>query len=344
MLRHAISPARFYSQVPNEIIRHPRLSSDAVRLLTWALSLPDEALEPLSKTAQRASIGKSAFTRAKRELVAEGFLHEWRRQADGGRWVTQQMVSNVPLTATEAAAARDGRPSAPSPAAGEPNRRAVGRSPKKTEKKTYNPPTPDPAPADEPEATADEAPAAAGREGGESSTVAQAQMGTVPPPLVERGGLALAAVAHAEPRLRLSGREVTALAPVAGEWFQRGGGMPDLREALTSGLPEVVHSPAALVRNRLTRKMPIAPTFVEQREAERRAADAAAGPRVAEMRECAGEHVQPRLFRPVEGEALCPSCRCSGAEAGVAGAIDAAVRGGAAVRELLRVGRAGVTA
>lgn len=336
MLRHAISPARFYSQVPNEIIRHPRLSSDAVRLLTWALSLPDEALEPLSKTAERASIGKSAFTRAKRLLAAEGFLHEWRRQAAGGRWVTEQMISNVPLTPAEAEAARDGRPSVQSPATGEPNRRAVGRSLKKTEKKTHNPPTPAPAPGDEPEATADKAPAAAGREGESSSTTTQTPACTVPPPLVERGGLALAAVAHDEPRLGLSGRDVTALAPVAGEWFQRGGGMPDLREALTSGLPDVVHSPAALVRNRLLRKMPV--------EADRRAAAAAAGPRVAEMRECAGDHVQPRLFRPVDGERLCPSCRCTDAEAGVASAVAAAVRGGAAVRELLRARRAEVAA
>ncbi|MEV4739771.1 hypothetical protein [Streptomyces sp. NPDC049555] len=326
--------------MPNEIIRHPRLSSHAVRLLTWALSLPDEALEPLSKTAQRAAIGKSAFTRAKRELVAEGFLHEWRRQTDGGRWVTEQMISNVPLESAEAEAARDGRPSVQSPTTGEPNRRAGGRSLKKTEKKTYNPPTP----THEPEATADEAPAAAGREGEGSSTTPPSPVCTVPQPLVERGGLALAAVAHAEPRLRLSGRDVAALAPVAGEWFQRGGGLPDLREALTSGLPDVVHSPAALVRNRLMRKMPIAPTFAEQREADRRAATAAAGPRVAEMQECAGDHVQPLLFRPVDGETLCPSCRCADAEAGVAGAIAAAVRGGAAVRELLRARRSEVAA
>ncbi|MEW2575393.1 hypothetical protein [Streptomyces syringium] len=330
--------------MPNEIIRHPRLSSDAVRLLTWALSLPDEALEPLSKTAQRAAIGKSAFTRAKRELVAEGFLHEWRRQADGGRWVTEQMISNVPLKSAEAEAARDGRPSVQSPATGEPNRRAVGRSLKKTEKKTYNPPTPAPAPADEPEATADEAPAATGREGESSSITTPSPVGTVPQPLVERGGLALAAVAHDEPRLRLSGRDVATLAPVAGEWFQRGGGMPDLREALASGLPDVVHSPAALVRNRLMRKMPPVPTFAEQREADRRAAAAAAGPRVTDMRECPGDHVQPLLFRPVDGETLCPSCRCSDVEAGVAGAIAAAVRGGAAVRELMRARRAEVAA
>ncbi|MEU1783765.1 hypothetical protein ABZ545_30425 [Streptomyces abikoensis] len=117
--------------------------------------------------------------------------------------------------------------------------------------------------------------------------------------------------------------------------------MPDLREALVAGLPEVVHSPGALVRNRLTRKMPSTPTFAEQREADRRTT---VSPRVSEMRECAGHHVQPRLFRPVDGETLCPAWRCADAEAGVAPAIDAAVRGGAAARELLHARRAGAAA
>jgi hypothetical protein len=106
MLRHAIAPARFFTQVPNDIIRHPRLSSDAVRLLTWQLSLPEGADEALSRTAARAGIGKCAFLRAKGELKAEGYLHEWREQGVRGLWSTVQLVSNVPLTGEEAAAVR----------------------------------------------------------------------------------------------------------------------------------------------------------------------------------------------------------------------------------------------
>jgi hypothetical protein len=37
MLQHAIAPTRFFSQTPNDIIRHPRLNSLAVRLLQCAL-------------------------------------------------------------------------------------------------------------------------------------------------------------------------------------------------------------------------------------------------------------------------------------------------------------------
>ncbi|MEW2577518.1 hypothetical protein AB0902_14990, partial [Streptomyces syringium] len=119
MLRHVIAPARFFSQVPSDIIRHPRLSARAVRLLLWQLSLPQSVDQPLWESAERARIGKRSFTLAKRQLVAEGYLFEWKEQGEGGQWSTTQMVSNVCLTATEAAAARAGLPVAP-PADGIP--------------------------------------------------------------------------------------------------------------------------------------------------------------------------------------------------------------------------------
>ncbi|MEV4873368.1 hypothetical protein AB0K90_30255, partial [Streptomyces syringium] len=73
MLRHVIAPERFFTQVSNEIIRHPRLSAAAVRLLMWQLSLPASVDEPLWATAKNAGIKKGAFTVAKRELKAEGY-------------------------------------------------------------------------------------------------------------------------------------------------------------------------------------------------------------------------------------------------------------------------------
>ncbi|MFD8994323.1 hypothetical protein [Streptomyces abikoensis] len=273
MHKHAIPPARFFTQVSNDIIRHPRLSAEAVRLLMWQLSLPDGVDQPLSETAKRAGIKKTAFQRAKRELIAEGYVHEWRGQGPHGRWATRQLVSNVPLSAEEALVVRDGgRPAEPptavEPAIGEPDDRSVGRSQNNTEENTQNPPS-------------------------------------RPSRLIERGALALSSLSHRERQLRLTGREVAELAPLAAEWFLRGASLTDLREALTSGLPERVHSAAALARNRLTRKLPPMPSFTEQRVQETPAIE----PRVASMRECRGEHVQPRLFRPVAEETLCPACR-----------------------------------
>ncbi|MFQ6195063.1 hypothetical protein [Streptomyces sp. NPDC000405] len=302
MQKHAIPPARFFTQVPNEIIRHPRLSAEAVRLLLWQLSLPDDVDQPLSETAKRAGIKKTAFGRAKGELKAEGYVHEWHRQGPRGRWATTQLVSNVPLSAEEALAVRDGgRPAEPptavEPAIGEPEDRSVGRSPDNTGENTYNPPS-------------------------------------QPFPLIERGALTLSSISHRERQLRLTGREVTGLAPLAAEWFLRGASLTDLREALTLGLPEPVHSAAALIRNRLMRKMPPAPSFAEQRATT---PGAPPEPRVADMRECQGDHVQPRLFRPVAEETLCPACRRERAEAAPP---PTATRGAAAVRAALRPGGA----
>ncbi|MEV5137165.1 hypothetical protein AB0K71_10890 [Streptomyces syringium] len=134
MLRHVSPPTRFFTQVSNEIIRHPRLSAAAVRLLTWQLSLPDGADEALGVTAERAGIKKTAFTQAKRELVAEGYLHEWSEQVEKGQWVTVQLISNVPLTAEEATAERNpgASPTAAEPTVGEPTPRSVGRSQEET--------------------------------------------------------------------------------------------------------------------------------------------------------------------------------------------------------------------
>ncbi|MEU5417688.1 hypothetical protein [Streptomyces sp. NPDC020667] len=331
--------------MPNEITRHPRLSSDAVRLLTWQLSLPESADQPLSETASRAGIKKTGFMRAKRQLTAEGYFHEWRLQGAAGRWSTTQLISNVPLSEEDAVAVRDGRPTGGIPAVGGPGGRSVGHPQKNTKKNNPNPPSPAvdvaaPAPDERP---------GQGREGDQPSPApapasTATAPSTVPAPLVERGGQALAAVSHSEPRLRLSGQDVRVLAPLAGDWLQRGATVTDIREALTQWLPDQVHSPAGLVRDRLTRKRPAAPTFAEQRAADRRAAEAQSRPRVADMRECGGDHNQPRLFLPVDGESLCPSCRCDGAEASVAGAVEAALRGGAAIRGLLRARTAGVTA
>ncbi|MFJ9612638.1 hypothetical protein [Streptomyces noursei] len=233
--------------MPNEIIRHPRLSSDAVRLLTWQLSLPEGTDEPLSVTAKRAGIKKTAFIRAKRELSAEGYLHEWRRQGPAGRWSTVQLVSNVPLGAAEAAEARDGRPADGIPAVGEPMGQTVGRSLENTVENIPKPPSPDGQIDDE---TPDRGHTTKtdGREDGQSPNDEKTPApepdvaATMPQELVERAAQALAAVSHDERRLRLGGREVRRLAPLAGMAATRGhnsrypGGV-DVRAAGDGALP-----------------------------------------------------------------------------------------------------------
>ncbi|MEV4434712.1 hypothetical protein [Streptomyces sp. NPDC049585] len=292
MPTHVIAPTRSFTQVPNEILRNPRLSSDAVRLLVWHVSLPAEArTSPLSDTARRAGIKTTAFQRAKNELKAEGYVHEWRTQGRRGRWGTFQLVSNVPLTDEEARAVRDGwaapaSPSTEKPAVGGPERPSVGRSPEKTRETTSLPPH---------------------------------------HPLADRGAVVLASVAREERRLRLGGREIRQLAPLAGEWLERGATQAEVREALTAGLPAQIHSVAGLVRNRLVRKMPEA---------------AEAAPPPVPLLTCAGGC--GRVVRAQEA-AICRDCRTPAPD-DATGAVEATRRGMAAVREALRGGPAPATA
>ncbi|MDH6435357.1 hypothetical protein M2158_003834 [Streptomyces sp. SAI-144] len=76
------------------------------------------------------------------------------------------------------------------------------------------------------------------------------------PPTRSRAHILLAALGRETPSLSLSAAECAALAPLVGEWFARGASEEVVRHALTSGLPTPVHHPAALLRRRLTDKMP----------------------------------------------------------------------------------------
>jgi hypothetical protein len=179
MMRHANAPTQFFSQISNDILRHPRLSANAVRLLTWQLSLPPGARECLSRTAQRAGIGKAAFQSAKRQLQAEGYTHEWHLQDARGLWITEQLVSNVPLTPEEALAVRNAErclvtsgpgpvngaspqvgPTAGNPAVGAPTGRSAGRCPDKDQEvnTSHHPAPPAHVPEPEPELEPDPAP------------------------------------------------------------------------------------------------------------------------------------------------------------------------------------------
>lgn len=273
MLRNVSAPARFFSQVPHEIIRHPRLSSDAVRLLAWQLSLPEGADESLSRTARRASIGKSAFQRAKRELLAEGYLHEWRRQGARGRWRTVQLVSNVPLSAPEAEAVWQGGPAAPPadtpPVAGAPTDRPLGgQPPRENGEYTSHPP------AYQPDS-----------------------------PLADAEALLLS-LGDAEPRLVMPVCKARRWAPLAAQWLARNLAPEQIRHTLTDGLGKA-RSPLGALRWRLEHALPDAAPAAP-------APPAPPAPRVAGMRECTGRHTQPRLFTPEADEHTCPSCLLAG--------------------------------
>lgn len=78
-------------------------------------------------------------------------------------------------------------------------------------------------------------------------------------PTRSRAFILLAALGRETPALSLSYADCVALEPQVTEWFTRGATEPDVLRALTAGLPTPVHSPAALVRSRLTAKLPPEP-------------------------------------------------------------------------------------
>ncbi|MGX1369191.1 hypothetical protein RKD19_004550 [Streptomyces canus] len=79
------------------------------------------------------------------------------------------------------------------------------------------------------------------------------------PPTRSRAYILLAALGRETPSLSLSAAACAALAPLVAEWFARGADEDVVRHALTSGLPTPVHHPAALLRRRLSDKLPPEP-------------------------------------------------------------------------------------
>ncbi len=74
-----------------------------------------------------------------------------------------------------------------------------------------------------------------------------------------RAHILLAALGRTNPALSLSQADCATLAPLLTEWFARGATDEAVLQALTAGLPTPVHHPAALIRRRLTSKLPPEP-------------------------------------------------------------------------------------
>ncbi|KAB1988725.1 hypothetical protein [Streptomyces triticiradicis] len=316
--RHHIAPPRAFTQLSHELIRHPRLSSDAVRLLTWQLSLPEGARESLSRTAERARIGATAFTRAKRQLKDEGFVHERRVQGPGGQWTTQQLVSSVPLSPAEAAkllaripvgvgttterVSPQVVPGPRFPAVGDPATPLTDGHPHKDpgENTSHQPPEPpgQPAPPEPEPLRAHQPP--------------QTSPGPHTPEILEAARALTAAYPLLSPDLRHIPRAMHAeLTDLTARWLEAGHPPTAIRAHILRGLPDdgtPVHRPGGLLRH-LLRDVPPPPAVAPGPDA----APAPPGPRtsarLAALRECeSGRHTQATLFRPTGHETHCARC------------------------------------
>ncbi|MFD7065800.1 hypothetical protein ACFV97_01025 [Streptomyces sp. NPDC059913] len=277
MFWHAIAPSRRYTKASHDVVRHPRLNSDAKILLLYVQGLPEQEVEKaLSDHAKSLGISGRAYQRAKKQLIASGFVHEWKRQGRRGYWVTDQLFANISLTEEQAKAVRNDRvgdvvrsavdPGAQEPTVGRPRGRETGGYEPVEEElgKNYSHPP------------------------SELAEVAESER-------------VLLSLRHAHPQLHLGVREARGLAEAAAEWIRRGVSTADLRRALTSELPrEGVRSAVGFLRHRLVQKLP-APAAP--------AVAPVSAPPARELMACQAEGaVEEHVFRPFGDETVCGPC------------------------------------
>ncbi|MFJ1590140.1 hypothetical protein ACIOD0_07815 [Kitasatospora albolonga] len=325
MLWHAIAPVRRYTKVSHDVMRHPRLDSDAKVLIAYVQGLPEERNGlALSELAREVGIKGRKFQTAKDQLVMNGFVHERKVCGERGRWATLQVFSNVPLSEAEVVALwRDAgavpgtSPSARFPTVGEPGSRTVGHQLPVGEERGEDHSHP---PTEGPGSESDVEPA--------SAEVLEAER-------------VLLSLRHSHRSLHLGVAEARGLVSQAVEWLRRGVSGGELRRVLTSDLPEGgVRSAVGFLRYRLERKMPEAPEASEaseRREPElsfREAVPSGAGPVVPASAGSASvgsasvgspwepttPYIPPPLvtcegpgtehvFRAGFGETVCPDCQ-----------------------------------
>lgn len=309
MLWHAIAPSRRYTKASHDVVRHPRLGSDAKVLILYVQGLPEDGTDlALSEHARKLGIKGRAFQRAKEQLVMCGFVHERRVCGERGRWVTQQVFSNVPLTEAdvfdvwgEACIGAAPSPSARFPTVGQPSPRAAGHQLPVDEEQKKNSPRP---------------PTEAGR--------AEVELDLSDPDVVEAERVLLS-LRRSRRDLHLGVEEARSLAAQAVEWLRRGMSGGDLRRVLSSDLPSGgVRSAVGFLRHRLVQMMPEAavpaaaaavPSAVPGGVADvpsgvqPPSSPPPAGPRyVAPLITCLGPGTE-HAFRSMAGETECPDCQ-----------------------------------
>lgn len=341
MLRHVIAPSSGWTKAPHTVVRDRRLNSDAKVLLLYVQGLPDSATDrPLGELAGKLEMKGRPYQLAKKQLVEHGYLHEWRAQGEGGRWATDQLFTNTPLTRAEARTVRarlepeGGRspgvaaavppPSVRQPTVGRPtSRTAGGYEPEEdhSDKTTPHPPSE----AERPEARLAEAEAAAlaetaeaeagaAAEAAEEETEAEAEAEGRPGPRpasaphpssqLAQAERLLLSLRHSRRDLLLGVREARGLAVEAVKWLE--GGLPegDLRQALLADPPETgVRSAVGFLRHRLIQKCPVTPLPAPPPP-----------PPARELIACAGEG-EEHVFRPLGDETQCVDCRRAAAYA-----------------------------
>lgn len=220
--------------IPNAITQHSELSLTARGLLGLLLSQPEHTAETVKSLTEDVVEGQARVTKAMKELQKARYVVCTNIQNERGHWSKHVAVYDTPQTET---------PKDETPKPGRTKSRFSGLEPLRGKNQGKNPPV-------SPEVS-DVAAESATEEGGIAPKSEDETTG--------KAAGVLSRLGSAAPVMTLKASEVIKLAPLAAEWLARGATELQIRSELTEGLPAKVKSPAGLVKDRLTRKMPPVP-------------------------------------------------------------------------------------
>ncbi|WP_457032568.1 hypothetical protein [Kitasatospora sp. P5_F3] len=280
---HRSVHARAFAVLPNGLLQDRRLSYTARGLLADLLSRPDGWREDGRQMADSSTQGRGAIRRALKELTQAGYYRVDRIRMPNGTVHSQAHVFDTPQPSVTRPGAGDGMTGTPdAPFIKNPEKEPTPRAERGRGRSA----------AKEPPAEPDEQ---------SRSAVAT-----------------LFRVIRPEPRLQLGEAEALELAPLVTRWLERGSTATELARALLPGLPATMHSPAAVIRYRLERRMP--PVQVP---------DVPPTARYAECGRCHDPVPRPGICRPCAGLGTRPVAAVGG---GAAAARDGAARARDAMR------------
>jgi hypothetical protein len=298
--------------IPNALAQNRAMSYTARGLLVDLLSRPEDWRETCRQMADSSPQGRKALAAALDELRAWGYYRVEVVRLPNGRVRSEAHVFDRPQTGM--------LPGATAPGSGAPDCGDRGVLLKDLVKVPSLPsdeetaPVAEAGPADEEGGREETAPEQAPRPRRAAASARPADL----------DGESLAAVnallraVRPERRLPLGVAEAAALAPLVREWMERGTSQDQLREALLTGLPEVVHSPVAVLRSRLERKKPAERPVAPER-------------RLAECEQCRD---------PLPEQGLCGRCRrLVRADGAVERGVQVTARGMAKVRAAMATSR-----
>ncbi|MEU4796281.1 hypothetical protein [Streptomyces sp. NPDC023327] len=241
---HRTTPTRAFSSFANSLLRDRSISWCAAGVLMYLLSLPNDARATVRSLAEQRKEGRMRVAAALRELEESRYLRRAvHKDRETGQLFTVYEVFDAPYD--EEPPEGDAE-KVQNLAPGESASGATGALPSGEKTREEKPPSPEP----------------------------PAQRGAEPPSATEPLGVAaqlLASLGRRDPRLALGAADAVRLAPLVEEWWAAGASDAMVRAALTQGLPSRVYSAAALVKDRLRRKLPAPPPRTPRAGEERRA-------------------------------------------------------------------------